>query len=193
MELAVVSEFAAAVEVVEFDEDGDAGDFGAGHFDEFAGRAHGASGGHEVVDEEDALADAESIGMYFESVRAVFECVVDAVDGAWEFAGFSDGDETGRESLGDGDAEDEAAAFGTDDEVDSLASVWVGHEFDGECERSGIGEQRREVLEDDAGLGEVGHVADKACKVVHGQRISRPRGCRVRPILGHGTEWREKS
>lgn len=99
--------------------------------------------------------------MDFEGVGAVFEFVVCAVDGSWEFAGFSNWDEAGGECLCDGDAEDEAAGLGSDDEVDAFASVGVGHEFDGQCESAGVCEEWCEVFVDDAGLWEVWDILDE--------------------------------
>lgn len=114
--------------------------------------------------------------MDFEPIGSVLEGVVDAMDGAWEFAGLSDGDEACREGLRDGDAEDEPAAFGADDEVDAFAAVRVCHEFDREGQRAGVSEQRREIFEEDAGLREVWNVADETGQIVHAERISRVRG-----------------
>ena len=54
----VLAELGAAFEEVEFDGEADAGDFAAELADELDGGLHGAAGGEEVVDDDDALAGA---------------------------------------------------------------------------------------------------------------------------------------
>ena len=55
----------------------------------------------------------------------------------------------------------------------------AGERVDGARERLGVRQQRRDVLEDDAGLGEVGHVADVGREVDHvvtSERVAARRG-----------------
>lgn len=192
MDVAVGGEALAAVEGRELDEDGDAGDGGAGAGDEFAAGLEGAAGGEEVVDDEDALVLADGVGVNFEAVGAVFEFVADADGFAWELATFSDGDKASGEGLGDGGAEDEAAGFGTDDGGDSHSPVGVGHEFDGEGEGAGVGEHGGKVAELDAGFGEVGDGHDEGFEaadhiVVHGGLL-RGRGRRGPARVSEGKD-----
>lgn len=173
MDVAVLHDLVAAFELGELDQDGDADDFGAGLLDEFAAGLERAAGGEQVVDDDDLAALADGIGVDLEAVGAVFEGVVDAVDAAGELAGFANGDEPGGEGLSDGGAEDEAAGLGADDEFDTLAAVGVGHQLDGEGETPGIRQQRREILEENPGLGEVGDVADEGVEVHGGEETER--------------------
>ncbi len=157
----------AGLEERQFDEHGDAGDLRAALGDQLAGGTHGAAGGEQVVDDEDALALNEGVHVDLEAVVAVFEGVVHAVDVAGELAGLAQGYEAAGEGLGDGGAEDEAAALCTDDVVDVLAPEGVCHELDGQGQPGGVGEQGREVFKDDAGLGEVRNFADEGFEVGH--------------------------
>jgi hypothetical protein len=57
-------------------------------------------------------------------------------------------------------AEDEAAGLHADHDVDVLVLEGLGHELDGLAERGGVPKERRDVVEQDARLGEVGDLAD---------------------------------
>jgi chaperonin GroES len=67
--------------------------------------------------------------------------------------------------LGDGGAEDKAPALGPHYEFDALASVRVGHELDSESQTCWVGQQRREVFEDDARLWMILNVSDQPTKL----------------------------
>ena len=99
-------------------------------FDQIAAGLHGAAGGEDVVDDQDALAFDDGVGVHFQGVFAVFEIVGHCDFFVGELAGLADEDEAGAEAAGDGGAEDEAAAFGADDEVDILAAEGIGQQFD---------------------------------------------------------------
>ncbi len=185
VDLAAVLEAGTAVQGEEFDEDGDARDFDLGGLaDELDAGFECAAGGEEVVDDEYAFGLGEGIGVDLKAVSAVFKGVLDAVHGAGEFAGLADGHEAGRERLGHGDAEDESPGFGADDHVHAHAAVGVGHEFHGEGEALAVGKEGREVLEDDAGLGEVRDVDDECAEFVHGAGL--PGGCGEASVVGGG-------
>ncbi|PWS20970.1 hypothetical protein DKP78_26045, partial [Enterococcus faecium] len=77
----------------------------------------------------------------------------------------------------DGGAEDEAAALGADDEVDVLAAEGVGEQFHGEGDAGGVGQERRDVAEEDPLLGEVVDVADEALEALdHAPQCNGARG-----------------
>jgi len=133
----------------------------AGAFYKFAAGFERASRGKEIIHDEDVLAEDERVGVDLEAVGAVFKVVGDAAGFARKLLGFADGDEAGGESLCNGGAEDESTRLGSDDDVHALAAIRVGHEFDGERKARRVGEERREVLKDDSGLGEVRDVADE--------------------------------
>ncbi len=108
----------------------------------------------------------ERVGMEFQAIGAVFKIVIHAVHHPGKFAGFADWDEPRRERLCDRDPENESSAFGTDDEVDPLAPVRVGHQFHRERECPRIREQRREILVYHAWLGEIGDLFDQGIEFV---------------------------
>src|SRR5437016_5716799 len=66
------------------------------------------------------------------------------------------------------DQEQEAASLGGGDGVNGQAVIVHGQAVDGVTERQRVGEQRRDVLELNPRLGEVGNVADVRLQVDHG-------------------------
>ena len=157
----VVDAFGAAQEG-ELDQDGDAAYVGLALIAEEPGaRFERATRGEEVIDEDDPAAGLDGVDVDLEAVRAVLEVVVGPVDLSGELAGLSDGHEARRKGLGDGGAEDEAPALGPHDQLDALAAVGIGHQFDGQSQARRVGEQRRKVLEHDARLRVVRDVPDE--------------------------------
>ena len=92
---------------------------------------------------------------------AVLQVVADA--GGWrgELLGLAHGDEAGVEAVGQRGAEDEAARLDAEDQVDLLADVVLRQRVDELREAGLVLQQRGDVVEEDAGLGEVGHGADE--------------------------------
>jgi hypothetical protein len=157
----VVPEAVAAFEEVEFDSEGEAGYFSSELLDEFDGGFHGAASGEEVVDENDALAGLDCVGVDLEGVRAVLEVVSDANGGARKLFGFTHRYEAGVEAVGEGGAEDEAAGLDAKDEVDFFIDVVLREGIDELSKAHGILEERSDVVEEDAGFGEVGDGANE--------------------------------
>jgi hypothetical protein len=114
----VLLEAVAAFEEVELDGEGEAGDLAAELLDELDGGFHGAAGGEQVVDEDDALAGLDGVEVNLERVGAVFEIVGDAGDWRGELARLAHGDEAGIEAVGQSGAEDESARLNAEDEID---------------------------------------------------------------------------
>lgn len=75
-------------------------------------------------------------------------------------SGFADRNETRVEFQGDGRAQDEPSGLQADDRVDARARVPVGDGGHHGAQRGRGRQQRGDVLERDARLGEVGNVAD---------------------------------
>src|SRR6266545_1974208 len=68
--------------------------------------------------------------------------------------------EARADAIGDRGAENESAALDPDDERDAGAVIWLRHGVDRQLEPFRVPEQRRDVVEQDAGLGEVRHVTN---------------------------------
>src|SRR6185312_3576747 len=101
--------------------------------------------GQQVVDDDDALAGLDGVEMDFEGVGAVFEVVVDAGGGGGELSGLAHRNESGVEAVGQGGAEDEAARFDAEDEVDVLADVVLRESVDELGEAGLVLQERSDV------------------------------------------------
>lgn len=158
----------AAFEACQFDGERAADDVGARSLGQFAARADGAAGGQQVVDDERVLAGAEAVSVDLECVGAVFQLIVEAVRVERELAWFADGNEADVEFQCQRSGEDEPTGLSGDDRVDLVAAPWGGELLDRVAEGRWIGEQRRDVAEQDAWLGEVGDVADVLAEIDRG-------------------------
>jgi len=154
-------EFFASFEEGEFDDAGDFDDFGAEFFDEFYGGGHGAAGGEEVVDHDDAVAFVERVDVHFERVGAVFEFVGFGDDGVGEFPFFAYEGEGEAEGIGERAGEDESACVGADDGVDLHVLVAVAPFVDDVFECGAVLEECGDVFELDAGFRKVGDRPDE--------------------------------
>ena len=83
-----------------------------------------------------------------------------------ELARLARGDEARVEARRERAAEDEAARLDADDDVDVLADEALGERVEHDVERARAREQRRDVLEEDPRLGEIGDVADRGAREV---------------------------
>jgi hypothetical protein len=155
----VVFEAVAAFEEVEFDGEGEAGDLAAQLLDELYRCFHGAAGGEEIVDEDDALAGLDGIHMDLEGVGTVLEVVGDSGHWGGKLARLAHRNEAGIEAVREGGAEDESARLDAQHEVDFLLDVVGGQSVNELGEAGLVFEQGGDVVEENAGLGEVGHGA----------------------------------
>ncbi|MNC85312.1 hypothetical protein D3C83_09030 [compost metagenome] len=127
---------------------------------ELRGRRRRAAGREHVVDDEDLLARADGVLVDLERVLAVLE-VVRFLEGLrWQLAGLADRYEARADAMRDGPAEDEPAALDADDRVDPAVLVRRRQHVDGRPVALRIAQQRRDVVEEDAGLREVGNAAN---------------------------------
>jgi len=163
----VLLEAVAAFEEVEFDGEGEAGDFSAELLDELDGGLHGAAGGEQVVDEDDALAALDGVEVNFEDVGAVFEIVSDAGDGRGKLAGLAHGDKAGVEAIGEGGAEDEAARLNAEDQIDLVFDVVRGEHVNELCEAGLVFEDGGNVVKKYPWLGKIGDGAHERFEGFH--------------------------
>ena len=112
------------------------------------------AGREKIVDHNDARLLAERCLVHLELGNAVLGLVRDAVGLRRELAGLARRDEAGVEPRREGAAEDEAARLDADDRVDVLADEALGERVEHDVQRPRVGEQRRDVLEQDPRLRE---------------------------------------
>ena len=123
--------------------------------------AGGSASGDEVVDQHDALAFPDGIGMYLEPVGAVFERVIDADGFRRQFAGLAHGDEPDPERDRHRRAEDEPARFHARNRLGFRLAGAIGQPGDGRGKPGAVTDQGGDVAELDARRREVRHRAHK--------------------------------
>ena len=117
---AMPRQLAAAVQRDELDQERQRVHFAAEPLDQIGGRARRAAGGEQVVDDQHPLPLLHRVVVDLERVGAVLEVVGRADAGRRQLARLAHRREAGADPVGDGGAEDEAAALDADDEVDAL-------------------------------------------------------------------------
>ncbi len=145
---------------------------------------HRPAGRQEVVDDEHLLTRLDRVAMDLEGVRSVLERVLDGDRLGRELAQLAHGHEAGVELVGHRRAEDEAARLHADHDVDRFTGVRRKHQVDRLAIRRGVLEQRGDVVKEDAGLREVGDLADLRAQLLgrHGIEASIER--RARAVSG---------
>src|SRR5215218_669941 len=178
----------APVQEAELDEGGDADDLAAEPFDQPGGRPGGAAGGEHVVDDQHPLAGDDRVGVELKGGGAVLQRVLLGLHLVGQLAGLADGHEAGAEVVGDRRGEDEAARLDADHLVD-VAAAEVHHRLvDHRGEGDLVGEQRGDVLEHDALLWEVRHVADQGPQALDVDGHDAP-PCRGGAAASGGGAW----
>ena len=150
----------------ELEDEPKAGDGGAAPLDKAGRRKGGATGGHEVVDDKDPVVGREGVDVHLELVCSVLQGVGLREGLARQLSGLAGGHEAGAELERHGGAQHEAAGLGADDLGDAGVPEVVGDVLYQGLEGLGVAEQRRDVLEDDAGLGVVRNAHDLALVVI---------------------------
>lgn len=157
----VGSEFVAALQEGQFDQDGDADHLSAERFDEAGAGLHRSAGRQDVVDQQDAIAGLDGVGVNLEDIGPVFEGVSLAASRCGKLSGFADRNEARRKVPCDGGSEDEPARLGAGDDLDVHRAEGLREVLDREGQAGLIAEHRGDVLEDDPRFREVGDVADQ--------------------------------
>jgi len=169
----VLGEAVAAFEEVEFDGEGEAGDFSAELLDQLDGGFHGAAGGEQVVYEDDALAGCDGVEVNLKGIGTVLKVISDAGHGSGELARLAHGHKAGVEAVGQGGSEDEAAGLDAKDQVNVVRDIVRRQGVNELGEASLVLEQGGDVVEQDAGLGEVGYGADQLFQGLHIDGVGR--------------------
>ncbi len=103
--------------------------------------------------------------MDLEVVRAVLELILDIDGGRGKLARLADRHEPGAERERQGCTEDEPPGLGRGHDVNRAAGKGGGHQLDDRGKRLVMAQERGNVLEYNARLGEVGDIADNAAGV----------------------------
>ena len=151
----------AAVEERQLDHEAEAHDHAAGLLHHSRGGGGGAAGGEQVVHDEDAMAVADGVLVHLQGVGAVLQIVGDADAFGGQLLRLAHRHEAGAERVGERRGEDEAAGFDAEDDIDLRIAVVVLQAVDDAAKSVRVLEQRGDVVEENAGLGEVGHLADE--------------------------------
>ncbi len=113
----------------------------------------------EVVDDEDPLTGRDGIGVHLEVLDGVLVRGDDADGFARQFPLLPDDGHAETQFAGDGRREQETPRFDARDDVGSLGHGPGGELVNGLIESGGVLDEGGEVLEHDARLGEIRHVA----------------------------------
>ena len=128
--------------------------------DQTGGGRRGPTGRHHVVHDQHLLARLHGIAVDLEKVGAVLELVLLPLDLPRQLARLAHRHESGTEPVGDGRGEDEPSGLDAEHPVDPVVGEVVRQRVDRRPERLRVAEERRDVLEGDAWLGEVRDVPD---------------------------------
>ncbi len=180
----------------EFDEEGGANHLAAEPLDEIDRSDGGAAGGQQVVDDENTHAGANRVGVDFEGRGPILEVVVGANGLVGQVPELARRHEAGAEPVDEPGGEKKAAAFHRDDAVHGRDVS--RHPIERPAEELGVGQDGRDVLEQDAGAREVGDLADRAIHRL-GQLVHRPSdaagnahvaiAARMRILLANDDGW----
>src|SRR3954454_767050 len=151
----------AAVQELKLDQGGDPADLPADPLHQAGARLGGPAGREDVVDDEHSLARLDGVTMDLERRGPVLEGVGLLEGFVRELSFLADGDDARAEVIGDRGPEDEPAGLDPDHLVDVAAPEVDDDQVDDRRERDRVREHRRDVLEDDARLGEIRDVADQ--------------------------------
>src|SRR5438128_3409532 len=151
----------------------------------------GAAGGEQVVDDRHLLARPYRVDVRLEDALAVLQSVLDPVRLVGKLPQLADGREADLQAIRQGGAEDESARLDGNDAIERATAQPPFHVVENGLERLRLAEDRRDVLEEDARLGEVGNVADQRADLYQGAHSPHPRKKPAAgPMGGVGTDGR---
>ena len=166
----------AAAEPVELDQKGAAGDLRAQPPQERDRRRGGAPRRQQIVHDEHPLTDSDRVGVDLEHRLAVFELVRLGDSCAGQSALFADRNKSRSQRVGDCSSQDEPARFDARDGGHADLAPRLRHCVDGVAERARVGEQHRDVPEQDSWSREVWDVSDKSAQTVQQLPARHPPG-----------------
>ena len=178
-----IFQFVAPVQKTQFDEKSNLQNICAHFFQEFGGGGGGPARGEKIVDEQNAAAVADGIGVNGDRVRAVFEIVTFLVGGERQLALLAHGNKTALQLQRGGGGEDKSARIDSDDGIDIARFKVSAKLVDALGEQPAIGEQRRDVFELNAGFWKIRNIANGLFQIAE-RRI----GCVVHGGRNYGGE-----
>lgn len=147
-----------ATEVLQFNEDADAGNLTSKAGNEITACNKSSTGRNEVINNENPLRGPDGVCMHLERIRSIFKSVFlrDRVEG--QAAWFSNRYEPGIQSPGNRSSEDEAPRLRSHYDVDVRGSKRGSHQLDGKSQPGRVCHQWGDVPKKDSGRGKVGDI-----------------------------------
>src|SRR4051794_13942338 len=158
-------ELLAATEEGQLDDEARSDDDAAELLDEAADRVDGSAGREDVVVDHDARASRDQLRVQLERVLAVLEHVASADGLRRQLSRPARRDEADAGLDCDRRPDPEAAGLRAEDDVDLLRAHPLGQLAHRRAQRLGVCEERRHVLEADAGSREILDLADLRAEV----------------------------
>ena len=178
----VADQFLSTLQALEFNEKVESGDFASQLTNERHRRSCGASGGQQVVHDQHPLSHTDRIAMDGKGVRPILKAIFDFKIVGGQLAGFPDRNESGIQPIRQYSAENEPARLDADDFGDPLPLI-VGGQFIGDRRQgAGVLKERGDIVEENAGFGEVGNFPNESV-IVDGRHRSEQVG------LCHGSAF----
>src|SRR5664280_1104539 len=172
----VALELVAAFESVQFDHESQSADFGAQRLRHLGGGSSGAAGGQQVVADDDALARLDRILVDLQRIVAVLQFVLPLQDFSRQLLRLAHRNEARVQTVSQRRPKDEPPRLDAHNQVNMLVDVMLRERIDEAGKAELVFEQRGDVVEEDAGFGEVGNFANQILEVVAIVRLMRLHG-----------------
>src|SRR5665213_279741 len=137
----------------------------AGAADELDGCSRRPASGDEVVNEKDARALCNRVGVNLNDTDAVLQAVFLPDRARRQLALLADGNEAAAERIGDGATQDKTASFDDGYAIDARVGERSRQPVDGGAQTGRIGDQGRNIAEKNAGFRIVGDRPDQRLDV----------------------------
>src|SRR5262245_41241126 len=127
----------------------------SGLLDQFAPGFHGAAGGEQVIDEQDAMPLRHAVDVNLQHGAAVLKIVLQGMRAIGQLSRFSQGHKWLVHAQGQRCSEEEATGFRGSDCLNVVALIPGSQPINGFLKRARLGEQRRNILEENARFGKI--------------------------------------
>ena len=144
----------------ELHQEGQLDDFAAAFLDQLGRGFRRASRREKIVYDHDALVFVHPVDVEFQRPLAILEFVFALMALVGELPLFAHNGQADAEIMGQRPAKKEAPRIDGHDLLHAFAAITLGENIDREAKQLAVGEDRRDVLEDNSLLGKVGHIAD---------------------------------